>query len=80
LKACDEHDIFENEMRQTVPKINVSDDNRGENGRARRDQNQHLEKSPKSRPEQKAPDDYDGHATSPRCAVPKQLLFVNHNA
>ncbi|MGH6821727.1 MAG: hypothetical protein ACREDU_12830 [Methylocella sp.] len=56
LKTCDQHGEFKKWAQQAVLAICGSDENRGEDERARRDENPNLEKPPESRPQQDAPD------------------------
>jgi hypothetical protein len=56
LKTCDQHGEFKKRAQQSVFDISGSDENRGEDERARRDENQNLEKPPKNRPQHEAPD------------------------
>jgi hypothetical protein len=55
LKTCDQHGEFKKRAQQAVRDISGSDDNRGEDQCARRDENQNLEKPPENRPQQDAP-------------------------
>jgi hypothetical protein len=56
LKTCDQHGEFKKRAQQAVLDISGSGENRGEDERARRDENQNLEKPPENRPQQDAPD------------------------
>ena len=52
LKTCDQHGEFKKRAQQAVLAVSGSDENRGEDERARRDKNPNLEKPPENRPEQ----------------------------
>jgi hypothetical protein len=56
LKTCDQHGEFKKMPQQTVLAIGGSDENRGEEERARRNEYQNLEKPPEHRSQQDAPD------------------------
>jgi hypothetical protein len=56
LKTCDQPGEFKERAQQAVLAIRGSDENRGEDKRACRDENQNLEKPPENRPQQDAPD------------------------
>jgi hypothetical protein len=56
LKTCDHHREFKKRAQQAVLDIGGSDENCGEDERARRDENQNLEKPPENRSQQDAPD------------------------
>jgi hypothetical protein len=51
LKTRDQHGEFKNRAQQAVLDISGSDENRGEDERARRDENPNLEKPPENRPQ-----------------------------
>jgi len=56
FKTCDQHGEYKKRAQRVVRDIGGSDENRGEDERARRDENQNLEKPPENRPQQDAPD------------------------
>jgi hypothetical protein len=56
LKTCDQHREFKKPAQQAVLDIRASNENRGEDKRACRDESQNLEKPPQNRPQQDAPD------------------------
>jgi hypothetical protein len=56
LKTCDQYGEFKKRAQQAMLDVSGSDENRGEDERARRDENQNLEKPPESSPQQDAPD------------------------
>jgi hypothetical protein len=56
LQTCDQHGEFEKRAKQAALDIGRSDENRGEDERARRDENQNLEKPPENRSQQEAHD------------------------
>jgi len=57
LESCVQQGEFKERSRQTALDGSGPDENRGEDERARRDENQNLEKPPKNRPQQDAHDE-----------------------
>jgi hypothetical protein len=56
LQTSDQPGEFKKRAQQAVLDISRSDENRGEDERAHRDENPNLEKPPENRPQQDAPD------------------------